>query len=1285
MQQTTHNITRSALLMLLILCSYAVRSQTPDWVKNANHSFSGDNSIFALAIDNTGNSYAWNYNAHPGYNFSSILKYDALGNLTDTINVDSIYNFQAGIEKHNMLISNNAGLLYAYGFSTVTGFVTVIKLNTSGVKQWQYNAFNLYAINDMTLDKNGNLYICGDGASSSQPARVEKLNSNGILQWSADFNLNNALSDQDDFYAVKVDTNLNVYLTGRGQKDQTTQFKNILTAKYNSAGVKQWSKEYFGTANDDDAGYDLAVDNAGNAYVTGYVKNTGVGADMVTIKYTTTGAQQWVKLNAGNNGGDDFAYRIALNGLGNVVVAGTATQNACSNNRLDIVTYDAAGNKLWSYQPTGCQSFGFGGFGIDINNNIYGTGTVSDVTYPIYTNQAIYKISSAGAAIWNKEINIDTVNTEFSYGLAIDASGNAEVYGTSTVKGINSTLLSRFNTTGSTLWTQTYLSASTDPDNHVTVLADKNGNSYTIGNAYNLFNRIFIDKRDKSGNLIWRVNKYSKVANLGAIVNAATIDSSGNIYLCGSDYDNSAYAEMMVAMYNSSGTELWSRGYKASNGFSTHQANDVTVDVTGNVYITGTAYKNGIQGENIYTLKYNSTGVQQWVATYNGLNFNDAGIAIDVDTAGSVFVAGNTTDATNSTNWITLKYNNAGVQQWATLTGATTNNDVTGDIKVDKLGGCYVTGQTAGAPSGGGFTTIKFSTTGSKLWTKIIPSCYPGYDIGKEIKMDNTGNIFVTGTLYKCGGTDPDNIYRLYCQKYNSNGDSLWSYTRSGINYYYYSSETKHDVSTINNLSGAVYLTNVVYLPTQVINFYKVEIIKINQSNGALQWVHADSILSSTLQGGATFPYPSVNFDGAGALYSCYDASTGYNFFDTRTVKFCEAPVATASVTVGAATTFCQGGSVAITANAANVSTYLWTGGATTKVVNANTTANYKCTVTYTDGCPYVTNGISVTVNPLPGTTITPSGATTFCSGGSLNLTAGGAGTLLWSTGSSNATITVTASGTYKAVRTSSFGCKDSATVTVTVNPLPAATITSTGVTTYCAGTTPLTLTANAGTGLTYKWKKAAAYITGATAQIYKPTATGTYTVEVTNTGSCSALSAGVAVTVKAAPTATITASGPLTFCAGDSVVLNANTGTGLTYKWKKGTATLSGATLASYTAKTAATYKVVVTNSNGCSKTSAGKTVVINCKEGQTAEQGLALYPNPSDEMVNLNFMAASATTYMVTVIDVTGRTVLSQSITSEAGDNNTELNISSLANGIYLLKLTSGSAEQVTRLVKN
>ncbi|MEA2238471.1 MAG: hypothetical protein QOC81_3195, partial [Thermoanaerobaculia bacterium] len=283
------------------------------------------------------------------------------------------------------------------------------------------------------------------------------------------------------------------------------------------------------------------------------------------------------------------------------------------------------------------------------------------------------------------------------------------------------------------------------------------------------------------------------------------------------------------------------------------------------------------------------------------------------------------------------------------------------------------------------------------------------------------------------------------------------------------------------------------------------------------------------------------------------------------------------AVTPSGPTTFCAGGSVTLTASSGT--SYLWSTGATTQSIPVSASGNYSVTVTNANGCSATSTPAAVTVNANPTASITAGGPTTFCAGGSVTLTASSGTSYLWSTGATTQSITVSSSGTYSVAITNANGCSTtSAPAAVTVNANPAASITAGGPTTFCAGGS-VTLTASSGTS--YLWS------TGATTQSITASATGNYSVTVTNANGCSATSSPTVVTVNANPAASITAGGPTTFCAGGSVTLTASSGT--SYLWS------TGATTQAITASATGNYSVTVTNANGCSATSSPAAVTAN------------------------------------------------------------------------------------------
>lgn len=258
-------------------------------------------------------------------------------------------------------------------------------------------------------------------------------------------------------------------------------------------------------------------------------------------------------------------------------------------------------------------------------------------------------------------------------------------------------------------------------------------------------------------------------------------------------------------------------------------------------------------------------------------------------------------------------------------------------------------------------------------------------------------------------------------------------------------------------------------------------------------------------------------------------------------------------------------------------------GGSITLTINAsllNTGANSLTIYATRPGCGAValTNQPVVTINALPVPVITADGPLTFCSGGNVNLTASSATSYLWNNGSTNASVNVTTTGTYSVTVTDGNGCAgSSAVVSVTVDTVPVPFITPSGPLTFCPGGN-VTLTASGGSS--YLWSN------GDTNPSVVISQAGSYSVQVTS-GSCTALSSSVTVNLLPAPTATITANGPLSFCDGGNVILNTDPAS--SYLWSDGQQTPS------ITVSQNGNYSVTVTDANGCSGTSAPVNVIVH------------------------------------------------------------------------------------------
>ncbi|OGS80051.1 MAG: hypothetical protein A3D31_08890, partial [Candidatus Fluviicola riflensis] len=284
------------------------------------------------------------------------------------------------------------------------------------------------------------------------------------------------------------------------------------------------------------------------------------------------------------------------------------------------------------------------------------------------------------------------------------------------------------------------------------------------------------------------------------------------------------------------------------------------------------------------------------------------------------------------------------------------------------------------------------------------------------------------------------------------------------------------------------------------------------------------------------------------------------------------------TITANGVTTFCSGGSVVLTSSSA--SDNLWSTGETTQSITVSTSGSYSVEV-IENGCSSG-NSIAetVTVNPTPATpTISASGPTTFCSGGSVILTSSSTTDNIWSTGETTQSITVTSTGNYSVTVDNGLCSAVSSPIGITVNALPSVpTITASGVTTFCSGGSVVLTSSSATDNL---WS------TGETTQSITVSTSGSYSVEVIENGCSSGNSIAENVTVNPTPAApTISASGPTTFCDGDSVILTSSSS--IDNFWSTGEITQSITVLAS------GSYSVTVDNGL-CSAVSSPIGITVN------------------------------------------------------------------------------------------
>jgi len=315
------------------------------------------------------------------YNTNGVLQWERT--YDGTLNAIDIGNAIAVDANQNVYvtgISNNDKL-------------TTIKYNSSGTFQWVKNNIT-GAGTDIAVSDNGNSYVTG---RTTNRVITIKYNTSGTEVWNQ---IGSIASSRGK--VIIIDNNENVFVLG---VETTTSLTDILTIKYNSAGTEQWRQVYDGPINSQDEGYDIAIDNNGNVYITG---GTAVGdsnipsgilfiLDYITIKYNSDGTIAWLQQYNGPDNDVDFATALVLDADNNVFVTGASRSNGTDYDYATL-KYSAMGDILSVVRYNGSSN------GSDVPSSI-GTDSIGNV----YVTGQSFEAATNFDIVTIKYLNSDTI------------------------------------------------------------------------------------------------------------------------------------------------------------------------------------------------------------------------------------------------------------------------------------------------------------------------------------------------------------------------------------------------------------------------------------------------------------------------------------------------------------------------------------------------------------------------------------------------------------------------------------------------------------------------------------------------------------------------------------------------------------------------------------------------------------------------------------------------------------------------------------------------------------
>lgn len=796
-------------------------------------------------------------------------------------------------------------------------------------------------------------------------------------------------------------------------------------------------------------------------------------------------------------------------------------------------------------------------------------------------------------------------------------------------------------------WASRYTSGGSNVDRAADLTRDTSGNVIVTGTSWNGVNfDIVTVKYDPAGNEIW--NRSFNGAGAGYDEGrAVTTDLAGNVYITGVTEGTSSNYNAITIMYSAAGTQQWATAYNGSgNGYD--EGYDIMADNSGNVYITGGAVTSN--STDFLTVKYDSAGVQQWASLYNNSGTNvDEAYAMDMDAAGNVYVTGYSWGgSTNDFDVATIKYNNSGVQQWVRrFNGPGSKFDSGQDIEVTASGDVFVCGYARAAIGVTNYDalTLKYNNSGTLQWSQTYDGPGTDYDRANKLLVQANGNVVITGRSVGTVTTAEDMLLLNYN---GSSGSLIWERRYDGG---YVQYDEGKDI--MDDQYGNLYITGYSYNTGSNNNYITFKY----DSLGALIWL-------------TKYNGPANNTDQAFAMTTdtignifITGASKGSGTNDDyTTVKYCQL-----TATLTSDTSICLGDNVQLSAQSsfAGIDTVVWTNTAsldltdfTNPIASPMSTTMYVAALTNSYGCTdYDT--VIVTVVPLPGPEIQSNGPLAFCIGGQVTLTAidttNGGSFYQWNTGDTTQSITVSTAGTYSVTITDTNTCASQSQVTVQVYALPA--VIAGPDTGFCQSTS-LQLCATG--AVQYAWSPSFGVSdTTVACPTFGPTQSVTYTVVGTDANGCSN-SDSVILTMFPPPSIPVISVQNIT----DLVSTPATT-----YQWYFNGNPIPGANNQSYTPTQNGNYYVQITDANGCSAFSGTYSVNDVGISEFNQSHGVSLFPNPANGsfFITTDLGGQSA---QLEIIDITGQVVYAEELAA-GGIVSRELN-PALSGGTYLVRIS-------------
>jgi hypothetical protein len=258
---------------------------------------------------------------------------------------DRTYNdFTFGFIEVVSMVTDNERNVIVRGDDLIGG-MTILKYDSAGTNLWVRNFpdfVSFICASNITVDKEGNIYACGDLYGYNDDIALVKYSPQGDTLWTRIYDSGMYEHSSD----LELDDSGNVYISGEtGGSPFIYYGYKYVTIKYDKNGNRIWLRRYDGGGNDRDCANNLLVGKDQKVYVTGESSGQWNNFDYATVKYNGNGDSIWTRRYNGQANLNDVGQGLCFDRKENLIVSGNSYGIGSSLNVV-TVAYSPAGNQI---------------------------------------------------------------------------------------------------------------------------------------------------------------------------------------------------------------------------------------------------------------------------------------------------------------------------------------------------------------------------------------------------------------------------------------------------------------------------------------------------------------------------------------------------------------------------------------------------------------------------------------------------------------------------------------------------------------------------------------------------------------------------------------------------------------------------------------------------------------------------------------------------------------------------------------------------------------------------